>query len=229
MNLYKYKKLNENCFNDIENKRLFITNFNNMNDEDDGIGIIDHDLFKQKFEEIKNIKNFTLCYDEAITCFKHYIRDFLFCASFCKSKLNKYLWKKYADYNKGICIEYAFNEIKQALKKQNIYSEKRKIEYKFYNSYLFEIFCNFLMDNHEAYYFQDIDFLFKKFPKWKKEKEYRIFIFTPQKMQIKNGCQYIYLENLKPKKIYFGKNISYEDAIRLKQLCIKLNIDYELL
>ena len=132
--LYHYRKLTDYLIDDIINKKMTLSSIYSFNDvfdstvqiynteedienavnkniqKDQELGIaIDKDFYKEYFKEESELK-FSLL-------------DYLGTYVKCFSTINNssLMWSHYADSNKGICIEYDFNNLKSPIQKSMLF------------------------------------------------------------------------------------------------------------
>lgn len=104
--LYRYRPLKENANRELEilkNKSIYCSSFNNLNDDEEGIIIMEllsKFPSKIKSDVRKKLKDFRKKY--GVTCFST-VNPEEDCA--------EYMWDNYAGAGKGICIQYNISEL----------------------------------------------------------------------------------------------------------------------
>lgn len=172
--VYKYKKLKYDCpsglcnipqrflASGVENNEIFFSSPKMLNDPFEcSVSVGDEFSFEQD------------------NSFK------IFSTSFLKNDI--LMWPYYADSYEGVCLEYSFNEIKEALINRGgdfyignvIYTSKRV------TTDLLEIYKSFL-DKKSAEIMFKLNIMFTKSNDWKHEKEFR-FVIEDDKAENKNG------------------------------------------
>ena len=156
-----------------------------------------------------------ISYEDVYKCLKQFnltpepiTRKSINCNVACFSETNDniLMWAHYAKYNKGFCIEYNTNDLKELVKKiyPILYVNK-------------PIFCPKLMndcvDRKIDISIPQTVFSTTKYIEWQYEKEWRIFA----------GNQKLKLPSL-PSCIYLGVNIKEYDERKLRKIADKLQI-----
>jgi hypothetical protein len=203
--LFRYTGLNEYVNSDLTNSQLKPVDPSIFNDIYDSSLLIDSiNGRKEDFEFLKGIyQKADKMYhynriiadrkrlDEMIT--DHFKSHFRICC-FSTTNIDIKMWGLYADYNKGICIEYDFYE-----------SENNIIKFIFPVSYKDEPFdATKLSEIENRVFLALLVSILTKYSTWSYEKEWRIVVPCMENCKDER----ITLDKIpKPKRIFLGKNI----------------------
>ena len=233
--LYKYRTFNQHSINDLLNDKVTVTSIGNFNDLFDSTfhsygqkKDIDQKA-EQEWAELEELIISTgvseniLSHDYVVEQKKELLRkdsrlsfrelDYLCVKASCFSKTNDsiLMWSHYADENRGICIEYDFNEIKSI---DWLHKCLFPVAYSDTPMDLSDLLNKKLSPNNN--YALEKAILCATLSKsniWKYEHEWRLF-FPP--IFLNKDINYLPINiNIKPKRIYLGyhflKNFFYKN------------------
>ena len=125
--------------------------------------------------------------------------------SFCENYNSIYMWGVYGDNGRGVCLEYDYNEIKNAIK-----NKEMKFYPVLYGRQYPKVRNLFWEYMHKCEAFETNYLALMKSEEWKQENEWRIIGKT-------NDCVGTNL-NIKPSRIYFGPNICKESIEKVLEV-----------
>ncbi len=207
--LYKYRSGNDNDLNALENDSIWIGNATKMDDPLDSKVLITDTFRSQINYTVNNVDHFkedryrVHLNDDSI-------QKECFLCSLSEISDSEDMWKRYANHDQGICIEYNAKELLTRINMLLLpvcYSKKIPYDAKTFSLLGKEtmIFTNFLIKNKVGINGED----------WHSQREWRIIAFRKNlalsKTEEKGKC----IRIIKPTKIILGKNISCEVKSRI--------------
>ena len=217
--LYKYRILNSNTIDSLENEYIWCGWTKELNDPFECLLKSDEEekLKISKYIDVKidlNVKEIREQYDKLKEIeVKKIIQDIIekkesiVMTSFSEKKDNIMMWSYYADSHKGICIEYSFEDIDKAISNWLLPV--------IYEEHIIKI-GDYLDDQEMGVARQ----LTTKFIGWQHESEWRMMnpiddSFYKLEYNNDNSIKGVKVK-LKPKRIFLGCNIdkNHEDIIR---------------
>lgn len=228
--LYKYRSLNKytiinlakeemrvnspKCFNDPYDCRVFINNYELFNmwvrankENDEGA------LFYSE-NPIANSERNNIALEEKVGWLRKRIYNHLDKSVFiaCLSEINDsmLMWSHYADYHKGICIEYSLEELNDIagieLVKVNYTHDISKLKYDYTQENAMKKFMDECIKTKDSC--------------WDYEKEWRIIVHCKDKDAL--GFE---ITSVKPKAIYLGTKVLSSDKEYMELFCERRKID----
>lgn len=204
--LYKYCALDKNRIIALQNDQVFGNSPENFNDPLDSFMVSEYERLyvdrsnNQSEDPLFHRDTLKLLRSLRVTCF----------SSNTPMSYDSYLmWSHYADYHRGICVEYEVNDILKLM------TSKFMLSIKDGEAIILPCFYHGEKD-YDTIEKQSLKGVFFKHDAWAYEKEYRL-IFNSF-----NG-NYI---NLKPSKIFVGCNISDHEKQFIKTFCKDRDIEF---
>lgn len=203
--LYRYRSLNEFTFHSIESDYLWLSSPLQFNDPFDCQLFVEYFQLEKaniiKKESLNTLQEYYYGYYDNVI-YKSFIDNGIACFSETKSEI--LMWSHYADFHRGICLEYEIDN-----SDENIFSLCRPVNYCLHYPML--NFSEFLKPDFNS----TVDFIDKmvltKSTSWKYEKEWRIVMPG-------YGNKKIDYPPTTLSGIYLGCNISDENKVRLISL-----------
>nr|WP_315022150.1 DUF2971 domain-containing protein [uncultured Aminipila sp.] len=231
--LYRYRTLTDYELKALHEKRIWLQTFNKQNDCEEGLtSFITKDIVKKsKSINLKNlyskakdnhiakksIKNLEeQVENKLIEIRKNY-------GLICFSTLcdNQYMWEKYADIGKGICIVYSKEEmVRQEFHVCPVIYQKEKSNVMDYFDFV-DIHNTIVINENKRSI--PMIYITKNDRKWGKEEEWRHIEVIPHKQDGKY-CDTI----IKPEAIYIGYNIDPVNREKIVQYCKQEEINCRL-
>lgn len=210
MKVYKYRQINSDNLESLENDYFWASSIENLNDIQEGV--FETSILEQQIQLLSNIeKNSSVDIRESLNKFLDYMKQ---CGVFSLSKThtNEVLWSHYADSHQGFCIEYDLNKLMRL--NTNSY-EICDVDYVLETPKV-SIDDFLLKDEHEK------NMLLKKIiatkaKRWSYEEEIRII----SSLKGRQNYDYRAIES-----IFFGAKMTEENQEKIMELLQGRNIKY---
>lgn len=196
--LFRYQSCNENNFNALENKKIWVASPKDFNDAFEfscTIGNKEDHLLEEMgvFEQIPEAKELYLQKQESLKELIRYSQNEFGVCCFMEDKFSQLMWSHYADGHKGFCVEFSFDEER-------------------FNNFVYPIcyrkeMVNIEMKSPKADF---LPIMLTKSEDWAYEREWRL-VFTGKDQGLH--------EAPKIKAVYLGAKIEEPDKRRISDIC----------
>lgn len=222
--LYKYRSGSDYDLDALRKKSIWISRATEMDDDADGRLYVSKD-FKEKFEIAKefNPEFQEPKYEEAVYGIENLSKQGCFISSFSELNDNEDMWNRYANENKGFCIQYRFLDLLSPNGYDLIclpisYEDKKPLGVEELTSKHNMVFTTLYKKNIEGIYGED----------WKGQREWRWSCYE-KTLGLEKNQNGMLIAVPKPTRIFIGKNATEDLMIQLENVVKDIGGNVELI
>ncbi|MBH0311917.1 DUF2971 domain-containing protein [Alcaligenes faecalis] len=210
--LYRYRSINDNTIDILENDTIFLSNPNELNDPYDCHMHFDHqNYFAKEIDKIgENLAKPVLTLLDEMN---RKIKTTQGIACFADRNDSILMWSHYTSDHKGICIEYNYQDIIEYIDMRKSSSEGLSLLPVRYSNEITQYNLDDLENPKKL-----ASFIFSKSDIWSYENEWRLIETINREKKDIPGTK---VNFIKPTAIYLGTNISSENEQKIKEIISK--------